>query len=296
VKFGLQIPHFHLSSSADGLPDWLTQVAIAADEGPYDSLWLMDHFFQLGGEDWLSPVEAPMLEAYSALGYVSARTRRIRLGALVSPPPYRHPGVLAKTVTTLDVLSRGRVILGVGAGWYEEEARGLGIPFPTLAARFEQLRELILICRQMWRGDRSAYAGRHFQLERPVNEPRPVQGDIPILIGGSGPRKTLRPVAELANACNVGGTFYQSTDDIRRCFEVLRAHCESVGRPYESIERTVLDTFDVRDASSIEEIGGRCRDMARVGVQTIIFNIPHAFDRTTVARLATEVVEPLAAI
>jgi F420-dependent oxidoreductase-like protein len=275
------------------LTDWLAEVAIAADEGGYDSLWLMDHFFQLGGEDWLSPVEAPMLEAYSTLGFLAAHTRRVRLGALVSPPPYRHPGVLAKTVTTLDVLSRGRVILGLGAGWYEDEARGLGIPFPARVERYEQLRELILICRQMFRGDPAAYAGQHFQLARPLNEPRPVQHELPILIGGSGPQKTLRLVAELADACNIGGTYSQSIDEIRRLFEILRGHCETVARPYESIERTVLDTFDLRGPGSIDEIVGRCRDMARVGVQTVIFNIPHAFDRMTVATLATALVEPL---
>ena len=294
MRFGLQVPHFHLSVPEDGLTDWLTEVAIAADEGGYDSLWLMDHFFQLGGLDWLSPEEAPMLEAYSTLGFLSAHTRRVRLGALVSPPPYRHPGVLAKTVTTLDVLSRGRAILGLGAGWYEDEARGLGIPFPTRAQRYEQLHELILICRQMLRGDRSAYAGQHFQLVRPINEPRPVKRELPILIGGDGPRKTLRLVAELADACNIGGTYSQSIDDIRRLFGILRDPCDSVGRDYESIERTVLDTFDVRGAGSIEEVVGRCRDMARVGVQTVIFNIPHAFDRTTVSALATALVEPLA--
>jgi F420-dependent oxidoreductase-like protein len=177
----------------------------------------------------------PMLEGYTTLGYLAAVTERLRLSLLVTGVTYRHPGLLAKTVTTLDVLSRGRAMLGIGAAWYEREHDGLGVPFPSTSERFERLEETLQIVRQMWSADPTPYAGRHYQLKEPVNVPPPVQSPPPIMIGGSGERKTLRLVAQYADACNLfGGT----PDEVRHKLDVLRGHCDDVGRDYDEIEKT----------------------------------------------------------
>jgi F420-dependent oxidoreductase-like protein len=182
-----------------------------------------------------------MLEAYTTLGYLAACTSRARLLTLVTGAVYRHPGVLAKIVTTLDVLSGGRASLGIGAAWNEEEARALGIPFPPVAERFERLEETLQICLQMWSGDQAPFRGAHYQLERPLNMPPALsQPHPPIMIGGGGERKTLRLVARYAQACNLF-----PGPDLARKLDVLRAHCEAEGRDYDDIEKTCYFIFDV---------------------------------------------------
>jgi F420-dependent oxidoreductase-like protein len=178
-----------------------------------------------------------MLEGYTTLGYLAAVTERLRLGLLVTGVTYRPPGLLAKIVTTLDVLSGGRAMLGIGAAWYEREHRGLGVPFPSTSERFERLEETLQIVRQMWSGDRTPYAGRHYRLEEPVNVPPPVQTPPPIMIGGSGERKTLRLVAQYADACNLFG---EDPAQIEHKLGVLRSHCEAVGSDYDAIEKTLI--------------------------------------------------------
>jgi F420-dependent oxidoreductase-like protein len=222
-------------------PDWehrlaerLTETARVADQGGVAQFTVMDHWFQmepLGGPD------EPMLAGYTTLGYLAAVTERLRLGLLVTGVTYRHPGLLAKTVTTLDVLSGGRAMLGIGAAWYEREHRGLGVPFPSTSERFERLEETLQIVRQMWSGDRTPYAGRHYRLEEPVNVPPPVQTPPPIMIGGSGERKTLRLVAQYADACNLFG---DDPGQIEHKLGVLRSHCEAVGSDYDAIEKTLI--------------------------------------------------------
>ena len=184
----------------------------------------MDHFFQM---DWMAPAEDPMLEGYTALGFVAGRTERLRLRLLVTGVTYRHPGLLAKTVTTLDVVSGGRAELGIGAAWYEREHRGLGVPFPPTAERFERLEEAIQICLQMWSDDNGPYEGRHYRLDETLCSPMPVSTPRPrILIGGGGERKTLRLVAQYADACNLFG----GPDEVAHKLDVLRRHCDAVGR------------------------------------------------------------------
>ena len=216
----------------------LATIAQAAEAAGFDRLSVMDHFFQI---HMLGPPEHEMLEAYTTLGYIAGKTSAIKLLTVVTGVIYRQPGLLAKAVSTLDVLSGGRAMLGIGAAWNEEEARGLGFPFPPIAERFERLEETLQIVLQMWSDDDGPYHGRHYQLERTLNSPQPLQRPHPpILIGGSGERKTLRLVAQYADACNLFGS-----PDVERKLDVLRSHCERLGRDYDSIEKTVITTFDV---------------------------------------------------
>ena len=214
----------------------------------------MDHFFQIQA---VGPADHEMLEAYTTLGYLAANTSRARLLTLVTGVIYRNPGILAKIITTLDVLSGGRAWLGIGAAWNEEESRGLGIAFPPIAERFERLEETLQICLQMFRGDDSPYRGRHYQLERPLNSPLPLtRPHPPILIGGSGEKKTLRLVAQYAQACNLF-----PGPELARKLDVLRGHCEAVGRDYDEIEKTVYFLYDVGEkgekaAQVVDQLGG----------------------------------------
>ena len=223
-------------------PDWqqnlarrLTETATVADEGGVDLFTVMDHWFQmipLGG-----PLE-PMLEGYSTLGYLAGITDNVRLSLLVTGVTYRYPGLLAKTVTTVDVLSGGRAMLGLGAAWYDREHAGLGVPFPPVAERFERLEETLRIARQMWSDDDGAFEGKHYQLKETVNLPQAVRGTIPIMIGGGGEQKTLRLVAQYAQACNLFSGF--GVDGLRHKLDVLRGHCDRLGTDYDAIEKTVL--------------------------------------------------------
>src|SRR5947209_988979 len=231
MKLGLQIPRFRWPGGPPQLASTLAAVARAADDAGYASIWLMDHFFQISS---IGKVDEPMLEAYTTLGFLAAHTRRARLGTLVTGVHYRHPAVLIKQVTTLDVLSGGRAWLGIGAGWYERESRGLGVPFPPLGERFARLEETLQIAHGMWRGDTSPIYGRHFQLAEPINAPPPVsQPHPPILIGGGGERKTLRLVARYADACNLFTRYGQR--DLTRKLGVLRGYCEEAGRSFDEI-------------------------------------------------------------
>jgi F420-dependent oxidoreductase-like protein len=223
----------------------LADVARAADQGGVTTLTMMDHYFQM--EQLGGPAE-PMLEGYTALGFLAGQTSNVELGLLVTGVTYRHPGLLAKIATTLDVLSGGRALLGLGAAWYQREHEGLGVPFPPTSERFERLEETLQICRQMWSEDNGAYSGKHYRLAETVCVPPPIRPGGPrILIGGSGERKTLRLVAKYADACNLFGF---EPDEVARKIAVLDAHCETEGRDPSEIQRTVLvgtKPFEDRD-------------------------------------------------
>jgi F420-dependent oxidoreductase-like protein len=199
----------------------------------------MDHFFQIPP---IGAAEEPMLEGYSALAYVAGVTERISLGTLVTGVTYRHPGLLIKTVTTLDVLSGGRAWLGIGAGWYEREHLGLGVPFPPVSERFERLEETLQIAQQMWSGVVRPYEGKHYQLAETLCQPMPLSTPRPrIMIGGGGEQKTLRLVARYADACNLFAMpGEEGLSTLSHKLDVLRVHCEAVGRPFEAIEKTVI--------------------------------------------------------
>jgi F420-dependent oxidoreductase-like protein len=276
MKLGLQVPSFTWPSGQAELGDNFALIAERAERAGLYSLWVMDHFFQIS---MVGPAENEMLEGWSALAFAAGRTNRIKLGTMVTGITYRHPAILVKTATTLDVLSHGRAYFGIGAAWNEEEHRGLGVPFPPLKERFERLEETIQIALQMWNGDEKPFTGRYYQLERPLNNPQPVQKPHPpILIGGSGERKTLRLVAQYGDGCNLFG---QMGDEIlTQKMNVLRDHCQTLGRPYEQIEKTALDTLSItrdgRDGSLTPDAAIKhLRHYAELGIDQVIFNTPN---------------------
>ena len=239
MKLAVHFPDFTMPGAPDSLRGLLADTARAADEGGFAAMTVMDHWFQmipLGGS------AQPMLEGYTTLGYLAAVTQRLRLGTLVTGVTYRHPGLLAKIVTTLDVLSGGRAILGLGAAWYEREHLALGVPFPRVAERFEMLEEALQVCRQMWSDDDGPYDGRHYRLAETICSPRPVRTPHPpVVVGGSGERKTLRLVAQYADACNL---FASDPEEVAHKLRVLDRHCADVGRDPADITRTVLSGDD----------------------------------------------------
>ena len=292
MRLGLQVPDFTWPGSPEALGQTFARIARSADASGMASLWVMDHFFQI---EMVGPPEHEMLEGYSALAFAAAVTERVRLGTMVTGVTYRYPGILGKTVTTLDVLSGGRAYLGIGAAWNEQEHRGLGVPFPPVAERFERLEETLRIVTQMWSGDEGAFEGTHYRLERPLNSPPALQRPHPpILIGGTGEKKTLRLVAQYADACNI---FEMGLDGVRGKLEVLRGHCERLGRPYDAIEKTTLGrlalTRDGRDGSStVEQAVDRFAQLASIGVDHAIVSMPRVFDEAAFA-LVPELVQRL---
>jgi len=237
TTFGLQIPNFRHAAPDAEMFDHTVARVVAAERGGFDSLWVMDHFWQLpalGGPD------EPILEAYTLLGALAARTERVQLGTLVTGVTYRNPALLAKMVTTLDVISKGRAILGIGAAWYEEEHDGYGFAFPRAGERLDRLEEAVQICRALFRDERPTFKGRYYSIADARNVPRPVHaGGPPIMIGGSGERRTLRLVAQYADLCNVSG----SPATIAHKLDVLRGHCKDVGRDPAEIVTTRLGTL-----------------------------------------------------
>jgi F420-dependent oxidoreductase-like protein len=293
MKIGLQIPDFTWPGGPANLGDRLIEIARTADDVGFASIWVMDHFFQIG---YVGEAEEPMLESYSTLGFLAAATSKARLGTMVTGVNYRDPGLLVKAVTTLDVLSGGRAWLGIGAGWYEREARGLGLPFPPLAERFERLEETLQIAHQMWSGDVSPYEGRHYHLAEPINSPQPLsKPHPPILIGGGGERKTLRLVAQYADACNLFS--HMGVDTLAHKLDVLKGHCEDIGRDYDEIERTVLYTMDTGSGGiDTADIVENCLSLAEIGVQQVILSsVPDIHTITPLEIIGREVIPAAAA-
>ncbi len=272
MKIGIQIPSFSFSSGPGRLGATIAEIARSAEASGFESLWVMDHFFQI---PLLGPAEQEMLEGYSTLTYCAGVTERIRLGTMVTGVTYRHPGVLAKTVTTLDVLSGGRAYLGIGAAWFDREHAGLGVAFPPIGERFERLEETLQIAKQMFSDDDGPFEGKHYQLAETLNLPQSVSRPHPrILIGGGGEKKTLRLVAQYADACNL---FHLIGDaELARKLDVLRRHCDDLGRDYAEIEKTVLATADLRPGKSKpSDLIGQCEGLAKLGFQHAIFNFPN---------------------
>jgi F420-dependent oxidoreductase-like protein len=264
VKLGLHVPNFTWPGGPSQLREDLARVARTAEDAGFDRISVMDHVWQI---HMVGPPEHEMLEAYTTLGYLAAHTARLQLMTLVTGVVYREPGLLAKVVTTLDVLSGGRAWLGIGAAWNEEEAQGLGLLFPPTAERFERLEEALQICLQMWSGDERPYQGQHYQLRRTLNSPAPLtKPHPPLLIGGSGERKTLRLVARYAKACNLF-----PGPDLPHKLDVLRAHCEREGRDYDDIQKTVLFNFDVGEHG--ENVGSTIEQLRALAEQG--FDVAH---------------------
>jgi F420-dependent oxidoreductase-like protein len=298
MRLGLQVPNFTWPlQQGTTLGERFGQIAEHADRAGFYSFWVMDHFFQIRN---VGPAEHEMLEGYSALSYAAALSKQMKLGTMVTGVTYRYPGILVKTVTTLDVLSGGRAYFGIGAAWNEEEHAGLGVPFPPVAERFRRLEETLQIAQQMWSGDEKPYNGRYYQLARPLNSPQSIQRPHPpILIGGSGEQKTLRLVAQYADACNLFARM--GRDVLQHKLNVLRDHCEALGRPYEQIEKTTLDSVhisrDGRDGSmtpaqAIEYF----RELAAMGIDQAIFNMPNVYDLDVLDLIGDEVIPAVSQI
>jgi F420-dependent oxidoreductase-like protein len=265
MRLDVHVPRFTWPGGAEAIGPTFAELAQTAEAIGVRTLSVMDHWFQM---EMLWPAEEPMLEGYTTLSFAAAKTTQLRFRMLVGGVTYRHPGLLAKTVTTLDVLSGGRAELGLGAAWYEREHLGLGVPFPPLRERYERLEETIKICFQMWSDDNGPFEGKHYQLQETLCSPQPVSSPRPrLLIGGGGERKTLRLVATYADACNIIG----DADTVAHKVEVLHGHCEAVGRDPAEIEVTAL-AF-VADDAGPEELLNQAEMMAEAGVKAIVVRV-----------------------
>lgn len=284
MELGLQIPNFTWPNGPAGLGGDLAAIARTADQAGFGYLAVMDHFFQIRG---VGPSEAEMLEAYSTLGFLAAHTERATLLTLITGVHHRPAGLLAKTLSTLDVLSGGRVMLGIGAGWNEEESRGLGFPFPPLAQRYELLEETLRYLLQMWSDDDGPFTGQHIRAERLLNSPQPLtRPHPPIMIGGGGEKKTLRLVARYAQACNLF-----NTPELGHKLDVLRRHCEAEGRDYNEITKTVYQLMDIGENG--EKAGELVEELHRLhdlGFEMAIGAVPQLPRLDVLERIGTEVI------
>jgi F420-dependent oxidoreductase-like protein len=276
VKLGLQIPYFTWPGGPPDVARKLGEIVRSAEAAGYDSIWVMDHHFQI---PMVGPADMDMLEAYTTLGFIAGQTSRVGLGTMITGVTYRHPGILIKEVTTLDVLSGGRAWLGIGAAWFEREHLGLGVPFPPLKERFERLEEALQIANQMWSDDNNGpYEGKHYRLAETINVPQALQKPRPrIMVGGGGEKKTLRLVAKYADACNIPG---MDPGAVQHKLDILRQRCEREGRNYDDIEKTVITVMNVgRDGSQagqlveqlglLREAGAQAALGALIGVENI---------------------------
>jgi F420-dependent oxidoreductase-like protein len=288
MKIGVHLPDLTYPGGATALRDDLARIAEGADAAGVDRLSVMDHVWQI---PVVGPVDHDMLEAYTTLGFLAAHSSRVKLLTLVTGVTYRDPGLLAKAVTTLDVLSGGRAMLGIGAAWNEEESRGLGLFFPPTAERFERLEETLQICLQMWSGQDAPYEGRFYHLARTLNVPQVLsKPHPPILIGGGGEKKTLRLVATYADACNLF-----PSPQVSHKLDVLREHCESVGRDYASIEKTVLYNVDLGpNGENVDATLQRLRELADLGFQVAHGRVANVSDPKQLELLGERIVPVVA--
>jgi F420-dependent oxidoreductase-like protein len=291
MKLGLHLYDFSWPAGASQLGPTLVQIAQAAEAAGFDRISTIDHVWQ---SHYLGGPEHEVPSCYPTLTYLAAHTSRVKLLALATGSPYWHPILLAKTVTTLDVLSGGRAWLGIGAGDYEEEAVGSGLPFPPLKERYERLEEILQICLRMWQGeqgDQRPYEGKHYRIEHPLNLPQSLSHPHPpILIAGSGEHKTLRLVARYADACNL-----RPGPEIPQKLSVLRQHYEAEGRDYDAIEKTCAFAFDVgEDGSKVGELIGQLRWLASMGIQTVLGVVPQVYRIEPLRIIGREVIPAVA--
>jgi F420-dependent oxidoreductase-like protein len=266
MELGIHVVNFDYPGAPASIAPTLARVGEVAEAVGVTSLSVMDHYFQM---DQMAPAEQPMLEGYTTLGYLAAHTETVRLGQLVTGVTYRLPGLLAKIVATLDVLSGGRAELGIGAAWYEREHVGLGVPYPPVAERFERLEETLQICLQMWDPENTGpYEGRHYQLAETLCQPAPISQPHPrIRIGGSGEKKTLRLVAQYGDACNI---FAVSPAEVSSKLDVLRRHCDDVGRDESEISKTILYVGPLLLQGDTDGFLAEMAQYAAIGVEQVM--------------------------
>lgn len=295
MHIGLQIPSFKVSGGSAAIRPQLKDVVTTAEASGFYSVWVMDHFYQIDnlfGEKYTDP----MMEAYTTLGYFAGLTERVRLGVMVTGVIYRVPSVLLKMVNTLDIVSGGRAYFGVGAAWYQGEAEGFGVNYPSTSERFEWLEDTLQLAHQLWEGDETSFAGKQFSAPKMTNNPRPVSSPHPrILIGGSGPTKTLRMTAQYADACNLFEDY--GLDKMQQALDILKEHCEKLGRNYGDIEKTSLGTAHLTiGKDSVDSILERLKILSKMGITHAIFNMPNVYDLTPLETFAQEIIPAAAAL
>jgi F420-dependent oxidoreductase-like protein len=292
MHIGLQIPSFKYPGGTPAIRPKLKEIVTIAEESGFYSLWVMDHYYQIKGLFGEAYTD-PMLEAYTTLGYIAGLTEKAYLGVLVTGVIYRHPSVLMKMMNTLDILSGGRTYFGIGAAWYEEEAKGFGIPYPSTAERFEQLEDNLKLAKALWASDETSFVGKHLSAPAITNNPRPLSSPHPrIMVGGTGPNKTLRMVAQYADACNIGD--WVGRENMEKALERLKEHCETLGRDYNTIEKTSLCTVHLSGGDSVDRVLNRIKELAEMGFTHAIFNMPDVYKTTPLETFAKEIIPAVA--
>lgn len=292
MRVGLQVPSFKYPGGTAAIRPTLKEIVTTAEASGFYSLWVMDHFYQIKGMFGEAYTD-PMMEAYTTLGYVAGLTERAHLGVLVTGVIYRYPSVLIKTMSTLDILAGGRTYFGIGAAWYEEEAIGFGITYPSTSERFEQLEDTLKLAQALWASDELSFAGTHFSAPAITNNPRPISSPHPrIMIGGTGPRKTLRMVARYADACNIGD--WVGAENMQKAIDTLQEHCEALGRDYDTIEKTALCTVHLSGGDTVESVIRRIKELAGMGFTHAIFNMPDVYTITPLETFAKEIIPAVA--
>jgi len=288
MHIGLQIPSFKYPGGPAAIRPKLKEIVTTAEAAGFYSLWVMDHYYQIKGLFGEAYTD-PMLESYTTLGYFAGLTEKAYLGVLVTGVIYRHPSVLLKMVNTLDILSGGRAYLGIGAAWYEDEAKGFGIPYPPTAERFEQLEDNLQLAHALWASDETAFAGKHFTAPAITNNPRPLSTPHPrIMIGGTGPKKTLRMVAQYGDACNIGD--WVGAENMQKALDDLKGHCEALGRDYATVEKTSLGTVHLSGDDTVASIISRIEGLAAMGFTHAIFNMPDVYKITPLETFGKEII------
>jgi F420-dependent oxidoreductase-like protein len=292
MRIGLQIPSFKYPGGTASIRPKLKEIVTTAEAASFYSLWVMDHYYQIQGLFGEAYTD-PMLESYATLGYVAGLTEKAHLGVLVTGVIYRYPSVLLKMVNTVDILAGGRTYFGIGAGWYEAEAKGFGIPYPSTAVRFEQLEDTLKLAKALWESDETSFAGKQFSAPAITNNPRPLSTPHPrIMIGGTGPNKTLRMVAQYADACNIGD--WVGDENMAHALDVLKGHCETLGRDYDTIEKTALCTIHLAGDDTVSSVLHRIKELSNLGFTHAIFNMPDVSTITPLETFAREIIPAVA--
>jgi F420-dependent oxidoreductase-like protein len=294
MLIGLQIPSFKYPGGTAAIRPKLKEIVTTAEASGFYSLWVMDHYYQIKGLFGEAYTD-PMLESYTTLGYIAGLTEKTYLGVLVTGVIYRHPSVLMKMVNTLDILCGGRTYFSIGAAWYEEEAKGYGIRYPSTAERFERLEDNLKLAKALWASDETSFTGKHFSAPAITNNPRPLSNPHPrIMVGGSGPKKTLRLVAQYADACNIGDWIGKA--NMQRAIDNLKGHCESLGRDYATVEKTSLCTVHLSGNDTAGSIIRLIEDLAQMGFTHAIFNMPDVYKITPLETFAEKIIPATAGL
>jgi F420-dependent oxidoreductase-like protein len=277
MYIGLQIPSFKYPGGTAAIRPKLKEIVTTAEAAGFHSFWVMDHHYQIKGL-FGEAYNDPMMEAYTTLGYLAGLTEKASLGVLVTGVIYRLPSILLKMVNTLDIVSGGRAYLGIGAAWYQEEAEGLGVPYPGTSERFEWLEDTLQLAHALWSGDETSFTGKCFSAPKMTNNPRPLSQPHPrILIGGSGPKKTLRLTAQYADACNLFEP--NGPDSLRQALDTLKEHCDRLGRNYDEIEKTSLGTAHLAAGQdTVSSMMERLKQLSKMGFTHAIFNMPNVYE------------------